>query len=400
MSEANFSPSNENTITDKTDHTTPDLDKTEIDHVPLSSDPMSLSAKEAKREWDRVRKADKKSSRSLHKERIKRAKEVKRGIKSTEKEIKNAEMAISKMRKWLIKDGTYKPEEVDEIISKLEGAYDEWYEQTGIWGSLDLSRLTSASGLALPQNLYGSLNLNSLTTIEGISFPQYIEGSLELNSLTSAKDLDLPQHVNGSIGLRGLTSSEGISFPVQFNDLFYIYLDSLNPTEMRMLQEQHPDLPFKFNWHPTKTLPTEQVVNSPEPESQLPELTVDDASANFTELQQRLLELMPIEGLSIHGEELNYRFETYNGSAEIILDLDDHRGGLTIRKATRSADGSLSSSLHLELPRLSGLCSAEFNFIVNEEWRQTKLERDQIEEIINKIYDQLSELAVRREGES
>ena len=78
MSEANFSPSNENTITDKTDHTTPDLDKTEIDHVPLSSDPMSLSAKEAKREWDRVRKADKKSSRSLHKERIKRAKEVKR----------------------------------------------------------------------------------------------------------------------------------------------------------------------------------------------------------------------------------------------------------------------------------------------------------------------------------
>ena len=34
---------------------------------------------------------------------------------------------------------------------------------------------------------------------------------------------------------------------------------------------------------------------------------------------------------------------------------------------------------------------------MNEEWRQTKLERDQIEEIINKIYDQLSELAVKGE---
>ena len=47
-------------------------------------------------------------------------------------------------------------------------------------GSLDLSGLTSAEGLALPQYIGGSLYLSGLTSAEGLVLPPSIVGSLDL----------------------------------------------------------------------------------------------------------------------------------------------------------------------------------------------------------------------------
>ena len=81
-----------------------------------------------------------------------------------------------------------------------------------IGGDLDLSSLTSAEGLDLSNTIIGdSLDLRSLTSAEGLDLSNTsIGGSLDLSSLTSAKDLTLPEYIGGSLDLRSLTSAEGL----------------------------------------------------------------------------------------------------------------------------------------------------------------------------------------------
>lgn len=53
------------------------------------------------------------------------------------------------------------------------------------YGALDLSRLTSAEGLALPESVGGALYLSSLTSAEGLTLPESVGGYLSLSSLTN-----------------------------------------------------------------------------------------------------------------------------------------------------------------------------------------------------------------------
>ena len=101
----------------------------------------------------------------------------------------------------------------DEIAFSKE----EWEENKDrikvYYGNLDLSNLTSAEGLVLPDTINEGLDLGSLTSAEGLVLPNIIGGSLHLTSLTSAKDLVLPDTINGNLDLRGLTSVEGLVLP-------------------------------------------------------------------------------------------------------------------------------------------------------------------------------------------
>ena len=106
------------------------------------------------------------------------------------------------------------------------------------WDSLDLSSLTSAEGLKLPDYIGGSLFLDSLTNAEGLKLPDYIGDSLGLNNLTSTKGLNLPEqlgrdldlfslmsaeglkipkHIGGNLYLKGLTNAEGLKLPENFD---------------------------------------------------------------------------------------------------------------------------------------------------------------------------------------
>ena len=76
------------------------------------------------------------------------------------------------------------------------------------YGYLDLSSLTSAEGLKLPDSIGGGLNLSSLTSVEGLKLPDSIDGGLNLNSLTSAEGLKLPDSIGGGLNLNKLTSAE------------------------------------------------------------------------------------------------------------------------------------------------------------------------------------------------
>jgi hypothetical protein len=79
--------------------------------------------------------------------------------------------------------------------------------------SLDLGALTSAEGLTLPQSVRGSLNLRKLTSAEGLTLPQSVGGNLDLRNLNSAEGLTLPQSVGGNLYLDVLTSAEGLTLP-------------------------------------------------------------------------------------------------------------------------------------------------------------------------------------------
>ena len=81
------------------------------------------------------------------------------------------------------------------------------------WDSLDLSGLTSAEGLKLPDYIGGSLFLDSLTNAEGLKLPEYIKKTFDLFSLTSAEGLKLPKHIGGNLCLDNLTSAEGLKLP-------------------------------------------------------------------------------------------------------------------------------------------------------------------------------------------
>ena len=89
-------------------------------------------------------------------------------------------------------------------------------------GYLDLSHLTSAEGLKLPNTVNGDVYLDRLTSAEGLVLPDTINGNLDLESLTSAEGLKLPNTINGSLILRSLTSAEGLKLPNTINGDLYL----------------------------------------------------------------------------------------------------------------------------------------------------------------------------------
>ena len=101
-------------------------------------------------------------------------------------------------------------------------------------GNLDLSNLTSAEGLVLPNTINGDLYLNSLISAEGLVLPNTLNGDLDLRSLTSTEGLVLPNTVNGDLDLRSLTSAEGLVLPNIINGS--LYLNSLISAEGLVLQ--------------------------------------------------------------------------------------------------------------------------------------------------------------------
>ena len=76
------------------------------------------------------------------------------------------------------------------------------------YGQLNLSSLTSAEGLILPQTVGGYLNLRDLTSAVGLTFPQNIGGDLNLSSLISTEGLILPQTIGGYLDLGSLKREE------------------------------------------------------------------------------------------------------------------------------------------------------------------------------------------------
>ena len=116
--------------------------------------------------------------------------EEKAKLLTPEQKIAGAEAQIEAMQQWLIQDGTYSPDEVDEITQGLSVEYDPDTDQVVVNGSLSLNGLTNAEGLTLPTSIGGGINFFSLTSAEGLTLPDTVGGSLSLNGLTSAdKDL-------------------------------------------------------------------------------------------------------------------------------------------------------------------------------------------------------------------
>ena len=105
------------------------------------------------------------------------------------------------------------------------------------WDSLDLSGLTSAEGLKLPDYIGGSLFLDSLTNAEELKLPEYIGGTLNLKNLTSAEGLDLSHtNIGGNLYLNSLTSAEGLDLS-NTNIGGNLHLSSLTSAEGLKLQE-------------------------------------------------------------------------------------------------------------------------------------------------------------------
>ena len=102
-------------------------------------------------------------------------------------------------------------------------------------GDVYLDRLTSAEGLKLPDTINGNLYLGSLTSAEGLVLPDTINGSLHLNNLTSAEGLVLPDTINGILDLESLTSAEGLVLPDTINDV--LVLRSLTSAEGLVLPD-------------------------------------------------------------------------------------------------------------------------------------------------------------------
>ena len=102
-------------------------------------------------------------------------------------------------------------------------------------GNVYLDRLTSAEGLKLPDTINGNLYLGSLTSAEGLKLPDTINGSLHLNNLTSAEGLVLPDTINGILDLESLISAEGLKLPDTINDV--LVLRSLTSAEGLVLPD-------------------------------------------------------------------------------------------------------------------------------------------------------------------
>ncbi|MCI9084028.1 MAG: hypothetical protein HFH46_00225 [Bacilli bacterium] len=123
-----------------------------------------------------------------------------------------------------------KEEEIGTCIEDLNNPNIKVYV-----GDLNLSYLTNAKGLVLPQIINGNLYLNRLTSAEGLVLPQIINGNLYLNSLTSAEGLVLPQIINGNLHLSGLTSAKGLDLPETLNG--YLDLRRLTSAEELILPQ-------------------------------------------------------------------------------------------------------------------------------------------------------------------
>ena len=124
-------------------------------------------------------------------------------LNSPEGKIAKAEQDIQDMKTWLLNDGTYNSEEVDNIINRLTVEYDEDTNEAVVRGPLWLRGLTSAEGLKLPESV-GYLDLGGLTSAEGLTLPENVGGNLDLGRLTSAEGLQLPENVGGGLYLGGL----------------------------------------------------------------------------------------------------------------------------------------------------------------------------------------------------
>ena len=94
-----------------------------------------------------------------------------------------------------------------------------------VGGYINLRRLNRADGLVLPQHVGGNMYLSSLASAEGLVLPQHVGGNIYLGSLASAEGLVLPQHVGGNIVLSSLTNADGLALPQHVGD--YIDLKSL-----------------------------------------------------------------------------------------------------------------------------------------------------------------------------
>ena len=98
-----------------------------------------------------------------------------------------------------------------------------------IGGDLSLNGLSSSVGLTLPESIGGNLNLSGLKSAEGLTLPESIGGNLSLNSLKSAEGLNLPESIEGGLYLRSLTSAEGLTLPERIGG--GLYLNSLKSAE-------------------------------------------------------------------------------------------------------------------------------------------------------------------------
>lgn len=111
-------------------------------------------------------------------------------------------------------DGKYRKEEISLTAEEALSGKSKLH-----YGDLDLSGLTSANGLKLPETIFGNLYLWGLTSAEGVRLPETVQGSLILTGLISAPGLILPKNIGGRIDLSGLTSAQGIKFPEVTSEL-------------------------------------------------------------------------------------------------------------------------------------------------------------------------------------
>jgi len=137
------------------------------------------------------------------------------------------------------------------------------------YGDLDLSHLTSAEGLKLPEKIGGGLYLSYLTSAKGLKLPETIGGDLDLRRLTSAKGLKLPKEIGGDLYLYSLTSAEGLKLPETIGGDLYLghltsaeglklpekiggnlYLRSLTSAERNKLREKYSHLAHKIYLYP------------------------------------------------------------------------------------------------------------------------------------------------------
>ena len=186
----------------------------------------------------------------------KKVHDMKRLTLTEEKQKNNQELTLDDLKFLYEVDsriegfGYQKDPRIKEIISKRDKRKDivfaygvnedevafskeEWEENKDrikvYYGNLDLSNLTSAEGLKLPETINGYLNLSGLTSAEGLELPNTIGEDLYLNSLTSAEGLVLSNTLNGNLYLHSLTSAECLELPNIING--DLYLNSLISAE-------------------------------------------------------------------------------------------------------------------------------------------------------------------------
>ena len=188
----------------------------------------------------------------------KKVHDMKRLTLTEEKQKNNQELTLDDLKFLYEVDsriegfGYQKDPRIKEIISKRDKRKDivfaygvnedevafskeEWEENKDrikvYYGNLDLSNLTSAEGLVLPDIINGSLDLRGLTSAKGLVLPDTINGDLNLSGLKSVKNVKLPTTVNGNLDLHRLTSAEGLVLPDTING----YIDLRNLTSAKGL---------------------------------------------------------------------------------------------------------------------------------------------------------------------